>query len=338
MSTEIARSAASKWLARQASDDYSAIEREQFNAWLSSHPENAAAWQETQTTWRVLESLRDSPEIVALRQQAKRQRVFGGLLQSPWTLGMAATLILTIGIVFLSPLRVSWLGTDQLAQTSTPSNVVLADLPRFETKVGERTTHSLADGSQLLLNTDSAVRVSDWTETNRTLILERGEAYFTVAKDSARPFVVKVADASITAVGTEFSIRRDDHRTMVSLVEGRVRLASSNGEHTDMTAGFQGVINGPTDWVIRKADVSTATSWRSGRLIFDNEPLASVITEINRYSTTQLTLSDQKLGSQLLSGVFRTGDANGTARTLQSFGIVRIESADERVILLAKPR
>src|SRR6202040_1387699 len=100
----------------------------------------------------------------------------------------------------------------------------------YRTAIGGIAAISMKDGSTVTLNTNSEIRVA-LNETERRVDLERGEAFFEVAKDHNRPFIVRVGDQRVIAVGTKFSVRREPNHVRVVVTEGRVRLEHSEPQH-----------------------------------------------------------------------------------------------------------
>ena len=102
--------------------------------------------------------------------------------------------------------------------------VLFVGLPQtYRTGVGEREVVALADGSKLSLDADSAVSVR-FTPSRREMVLRKGRARFTVAKDPLKPFTVLAAGKTVVAVGTEFSVERLDGQVRVILYEGKVSV------------------------------------------------------------------------------------------------------------------
>src|SRR5258707_4032605 len=91
----------------------------------------------------------------------------------------------------------------------------------YRTQIGALATVPLSDGSKVTLNTDSQIHV-ELNPTMRRVKLDQGEAFFEVSKDGARPFVVEIADKRVIAVGTQFSVVRDNNDIRVFVTEGRV--------------------------------------------------------------------------------------------------------------------
>ena len=143
----------------------------------------------------------------------------------------------------------------------------------YRTQIGALTTVPLSDGSKVTLNTDSQIHV-ELNPTTRRVKLDQGEAFFEVSKDAARPFVVEIADKRVIAVGTQFSVRRDDNDIRVLVTEGRVwierRGMATKATQTQLAAGSEArtlqtavLIDQPAP-----AQVEQLLSWRTGYIIF----------------------------------------------------------------------
>ncbi len=202
----------------------------------------------------------------------------------------------------------------------------------FATERGQRLTLPLPDGSEVTLNTDSAIDV-DFDDERRIVRLLRGQGYFTVTADARRPFIVEAADRVITALGTEFDVRLDPGAVHVLLVTGRVRVGREEGvvqagstlepaielhpgERLSMTLGMP-----PR---IEHTDADRAASWRQGVIEFQNEPLYRAVAEFNRYATEPLTIGDPRVARLRISGAFRAGDPERFGRVVTELLPVRI--------------
>ena len=188
---------------------------------------------------------------------------------------------------------------------------------RVTTGLGEQYSRVLPDHSVVELNTQSEIRVA-FTASERRVELIRGEAFFDVAKDAARPFMVVTDLATAKAIGTRFSVYRSQTGTIVTVAEGRVLVRDKQpttdtgpADHADaveVTPGTQAEAQPGRPVQMREANVARTLAWRERRLVFDGEPLASVVEEFNRYNSPPLVVSDARLREQHISGVFGAND------------------------------
>jgi transmembrane sensor len=185
---------------------------------------------------------------------------------------------------------------------------------RYENGVGELTKVALADGSVVTMNTQTELRVR-YSSGRRDIDLVRGEALFTVAHDSRRPFAVHVGDWSAVAVGTEFSIRRLGEPTAdVIVTEGIVRLLPQDGNVTaapQITANQKALIRAAGQVQIDSlsgSQIAQQLAWRTHLVIFDGKPLREALTEMNRYARKPIVVEDPALAERRIAGVFPTTD------------------------------
>lgn len=187
------------------------------------------------------------------------------------------------------------------------------------TGVGEQHSEVLPDRSVVDVNTQSEIRVT-FTSAERRVELVRGEAFFDVAKDPARPFIVATDLATAKAIGTRFSVYRAQSGTIVTVAEGRVLVrdkhagaAESKGaadqqDVVEVIPGTQAEAQPGHHVQMRRANVASTFAWREHRLVFEGEPLEAVVEEFNRYNSPSLLISDPRLREQHISGVFGAND------------------------------
>ena len=231
------------------------------------------------------------------------------------------------------------------------------ELPLHFTRVGEQQTIELADGSVITLNTGGQL-VVDYSMAARRILLERGEAYFEVAEDHARPFTVDLGMCSVTAVGTAFNIRKDPARYQVAVIDGAVTIHEVTDDVSasapPASADGQGVVlatPGPrrvdAGWVAefnvsrneltayRPESMERHEGWRSGVLAFYNEPLYRVIQELNRYSRKRILIEDVSIMELRLSTVIRVTDIDTPLNNLELVLPVEVTRHYDRIVITA---
>jgi transmembrane sensor len=197
----------------------------------------------------------------------------------------------------------------------------------YATRRGEMRVVPLADGSVVNLNTDSRVMVR-YTAKRRTIHLDRGEALFDVAKDTARPFVVRAGDTDVRAVGTSFSVQRlADAPVQVLVREGVVEVDRGQGGAVRLTANMRAVapLTGGADLIrtaaVAPVEVERAVAWREGRIAFEGETLAEAVKDFRRYSDTRIVIDDPSIAREEVTGLFEANDPVGFAQAVAtSFG------------------
>jgi transmembrane sensor len=307
--SEQARAEAADWFARLNKRDVPILDMEEFRTWLSIDG-NKKAYDEVDAFWRQSDALKDDPDIKAAIGDALARSAPAKTLAPRTNRG-------GYGLAFAFVLLASVAGG------------YFAFGPRtYSTGVGEQRTIQLADGSTVVLDTDSQIAVR-MSRGKRDLRLGRGQALFDVAHDSARPFVVTAGATSVTALGTRFDVRREASGATVTLVRGAVEVRERSGGGQAQTwrlAPGQRLATHAAKPAPGAVDVDTATSWTSGRLIFHAVPLRAAVAEFNRYERQKIVIVDGPVGDELISGVFAVSDANtfiGSVADLHDLTVVR---------------
>jgi len=251
-----------------------------------------------------------------------------------WHFGLIATGL----IVVLAAVVWHWVGTPKEPETAV----------RFATGHGEQRSWTLTDGSVVQLNTDSAVSVA-FDRKERIVELTQGQVYFSVAKDPQRRFRVLVNGADIVAVGTQFDIYRHDQSVLVTVTEGRIAVygggehaspqgTAASGRPVSVGAGEQirinagAVLENPT-----KAALNQNESWRSGRIIFYDQPLGQVAEQFNRYAKVPIEVSDLALRSVRIGGEFDAHDIDSFCAFLQGMDGVVVARTAKRIDISRRP-
>ncbi len=173
---------------------------------------------------------------------------------------------------------------------------------QFATAIGEQQQFRLADGSQVSLNTDTAMRIS-WHLRSRDVDLQRGQALFDVTSERWRPFQVRAAHTKVHVLGTRFEVWRHADAVHVTVLRGRVKVSGAGG-NTELGPGQQVVAHAGAFTPVRLVDAARTSSWQNGKLVFDRVPLRDALQEVQRYSRHTISLDDPALGELLVSGMF----------------------------------
>jgi transmembrane sensor len=216
----------------------------------------------------------------------------------------------------------------------------------YATPIGGLASVPMADGSQVILNTDSQIRIA-LTDTERDVELGHGEAFFEVFKDAARPFVVRAGNKRVIAVGTKFSVRREGNDIEVVVTEGKVRVedrAAAHGLHADgsadvfLTPGSIARADDAGVLVQRKSlpEAEEQLSWRSGVLMFRDQSLGEAAAEFNRYNVRKIMIRDPNIADLKIEGNFRATNVEAFVRLLESGFPVRAETQADQIVLVAK--
>ncbi len=333
--------AASRWLARRDGDAWSDADATALEAWLQASTAHRVTFLRLQAAW--VESGRLQALGAGLRTDGPPPR--GHWHASPFISGHAPPATAARKLVASKPShRMRVAGFAMAAACAvligwgwrTYQHV---DAASHHTAMGEVRTLPLADGSRVTLASDSAIEIR-LSRGERHVALTRGEAIFAVAKDPARPFVVATNGHRVIAVGTRFSVRRDDQDLRVAVTEGLVRLESGPGAGSPspsalLPAGSVALVHG-NDVLVRSlplADVERMLGWRDGLLAFRDTPLTEAIAEFNRYNVRKLAVGDGEAGALRIGGSFRWDNQEGFVRLLEQGFPVRAEYAQDRIVL-----
>jgi transmembrane sensor len=172
---------------------------------------------------------------------------------------------------------------------------------------GETRQTTLPDGSRIELDARSAVALH-YTPTQRRITLLEGEAWFEVAPDATRPFVVEAAGGATTALGTAFDVALENGKAHVTVTNHRVRVSSGGGEVIVEEGQESAYDMRGAATPARTANVNRATAWRRGRLMFEDRPLGDVVRALGRYHRGFVYFVDPALRARRVTGVFNFED------------------------------
>ena len=310
------------WLNQERSGDMSAHDARAFQVWLAEDPANGRAYRALERQWEQIGALAQDPEIMASRERDARAFDRPSRLRLIGALAACLVLAVTASVTLVSSGLLSDLGVAPAPEAQT-----------FRTSVGQRMTATLPDGSIVTLDTDTVIRLRE-TPTRRLVDLDRGRAFFRVAKDPSRPFIVAVTGKTVQATGTAFDVRVDPDGVAVTLVEGRVRVEQPPAvgrprQRADMAAGSRLIARDTKDWTITRVDLRKEMSWLEGRLTFFHDPLSKAVSEINRYSEKKVVFRDGQIPDANIVGVFRAGDVESFAKAVQMNRMARITASTE---------
>lgn len=305
---------AAAWHARLGVRSVTTQTIEEFFAWRADQA-NAEAYRRVEQMWAASGKLADDSQIKAAVAEAMDRKVRpGAKMPRPRTL-FAAVAITTL-------LALSFGGWFWLEARTV-----------FTTGIGEQKVVQLADGSTIRLDTGSRVRVR-FADGERRVDLEGGQALFTVAHDANRPFVVDAGSAQVTAVGTEFDVRRSEADVRVTLVSGAVDVTRGPGLPPSRMAAGQQARMTAAGVTTRVVDTAVVTSWTDGRIVFQDTPLRLAVAEVNRYLTDGVRLDVGDLADVPINGVFRAGDREAfTSATADGLGLRASVQPDGALLL-----
>lgn len=222
--------------------------------------------------------------------------------------------------------------------TSDRSSEPVAQMREVTTDPAQRATFTLGDGTQIVLNAASRLRVPDSFEDDIREVFVEGEAHFEVAHDPERPFVVHANRGRIEVLGTTFAVRkyRDDAYTQVVVAEGRVAVAleeRTSGESVILRPGQRARLQEDGRLTTDRVDAAKYTSWVEGRLIFDETALDEVAKTLERWYDIEVSIEDDELYSRTLTADLKGKYLRDVLNVLAVTAPFSYELEDDRLVL-----
>jgi transmembrane sensor len=325
--------AAGDWLARRDSGAWTAADQVDFDRWLHASDLHRVAYLRLEHAWEEGLRLKALGAGVPTGRVPPQGHLFSPFFDSgqeagkstdnssahpgrPLRWAAAATVLVAVGAYLLA------------------SGVFAGR--HYSTPVGGMASIPLVDGSKVTLNTDSKIQVAV-TKRERRVHLERGEAFFEVAKDTAHAFIVEVGDKRVIAVGTKFAVRRDAGNIRVVVTEGKVRVEIAERPTASLTAGAVALTTdaGTFVQVSSLSDAEDYLAWLRGVLVFHESTLAEAAAEFNRYNSRKIIIADSAVGPMRIAGAFRSSNLDGFVRLLEQGYPIRFVQQEDRIVLMA---
>lgn len=310
---------AAAWLAREDRGELSAEEERALADWLDASVAHRVSYLRLRHAWARTHRLAALAHRPAPAQSERASRWPALSRSRAWGTAAAAAILVVVG----------------LAVTFLPHGGA-----EYVTAIGDIQNVALEDGSHVTLNTASAVDVG-YSRKRRDVQLTQGEAFFDVARDEARPFLVHAGDIQVEVVGTKFSVYRREHDVQILVEEGRVRVHWQGGAKAEqsllLNARDLARISSSGVRVQQLSDQSAeeALAWRDGLIVFRNTPLIEAVQAFNRYSAVPIVVVHPELAQMPIGGSFKTDNAAGFVRLLeQAFGAHASTEPDAIVVTL----
>lgn len=302
---------AARWVARQDKGAWTDADEAELQDWLRADPRHAGALLRAEASWVALDQCHDLSQGEGEERSSsfgRRKLLVGG--------GAALAASLAGGFFWLRGVRV------------------------YETDKGEIRRVQLGDGSIAAINTETWMDV-DFAARDRHVRIDRGEAWFQVAKNPKRPFVVAAGDVRAVAVGTAFSVKRQANGAEILVTEGVVEAwgVREAPKKIRLVAGERVFIADDAAVTVEAggASVDRALAWRNGKIDLAGETLSQAIAEFNRYNRRKLILADPAFASEQFDGSFRIDDVEGFATAVKASLNIPVFLDNPEEIQIGKP-
>ncbi|CAN7274491.1 FecR domain-containing protein [Pseudorhodoferax sp. LjRoot39] len=336
-----------RWSVR-ASDGLAPAARAELQAWLQAAPAHRAAFEDMAG---VLDAVDEIPAVGTARLRAtvaidNAQASSATGARTPplpaadpaprhsrrlFPLALAA-------LVALAMLGGGWFGRDQRQRQPVFSQ-------QFATQRGQQLQAPLPDGSHLQMDTATQADVTFYRQ-RREVLLSEGQVVFQVKADQDRPFDVLAGATRVTVLGTRFLVRytpsMGSRAVQVAVMEGRVRVAIAQGEHSaptrvDLLPGqvVSADAQGRLGTVERMATASMAP-WLDQRLNFDNVALSSVLAELGRYGKQTVRVASPAIGALPVTAGVDLRNIAGFVQSLPHVLPVRLREHDGATEIVAR--
>ena len=307
------RRCAAQWVQRQNFWDWSEADQAELDRWLADSASHQVAYIRAKVVWNR------TGRLTALRRAPVAAQ--GSEPRFNWSFLFRSAAAIAL---------VSLLGFAGVRFFQVKSQTI------WRTPVGGREILTLGDGSKIELNTDTVLRIA---ADQRTAWLDRGEAYFQIRHDGARPFVLTAAGKRVVDLGTKFLVRYGADDLEVALVEGKARIESAK-PHTNVRTA----ILAPGDVALASTDslsvvkvpvrsIENELSWRRDLLIFDNATLADVVAELNRYSREKLIIANPDVARLRIVASIPTNGIQAFKRVAKNFLGLQVEQRGDVIVI-----
>jgi transmembrane sensor len=315
--------AAVEWLVRLQRPSVTEADWLAFDAWLATSPEHVAAYDEALAFDLEFDlgAVEAPPpaKVAAMRPRPRAARRHPARRAWVWSAGAALAAAFVVGAVLL-PLTA---GSETV----------------YSTGVGERRTVTLEDGSRIDLNAHSRVTVR-FARGVRHVTLGDAQAFFDVAKDPRRPFVIDAGDTQVRVVGTAFDVRHHDGVVAVAVQRGVVEVRPGTADHPTPIRLLPGEglshIEGQAGTRLRPVAIDEITSWREGRLIYRDQPLSLIVADLNRQFARPMKLGDAHAANLRLSGVLIVDRQDAMVDRLSSLLPVSASTTPDAVVIRSR--
>ncbi len=299
---------ASMWAARLDGEESCLADRRAFDLWCAEDPRHR----------EVYSRMTGLDDRLAALDQTSRSALSASLEKPKRRSSPVGAVTAVVAL-----LMAGWVGTQNLAFRSLT--------PDVRTKAGEQRSMKLPDGSVLVADTATALDIG-----RREVLLFDGRVLATVAADPGRPFVVRTAEGRATALGTRYTVQRENHVTRVTVIESRVEICPNKGACRTLSAGEQVEMNSGGIGPIRRVDPVQTSLWSTGWAELDDRPLPEFLAELSRYSAAPIRYDADRLADVRVTGSYPLTDPEASLRAISTGFALTLETAPDGSLTISR--
>lgn len=340
---------AAEWFTLLHSGEVTDEVRQQFEAWLHADRIHKSAYQMYEQAYRDLDFIALQVGVDVDRFLGRKKTIISRFtlpkffLPSGHAAAWGAVAAMALALLSTTLLHVGG--------NADPGGAEFKSASIISTYIGETREAKLEDGSRVTLGGRSRLQVS-FTEVSRSVELLEGEAFFDVAKDSTRPFLVSSQDTLIRVVGTQFNVKQGADIVHVDVVEGVVEVmkksaaaeatvpgAAETADRQILTAGER--LSAPRLVALpdpRQTEKVEPGAWRNGRFVYENASLAEIVEDLNRYSERPIFLESDDVGGLRSTIAFRVDEIDQLFDVIAAIHPVEIHYSGTGTVVIARIR
>ncbi|BDX04764.1 FecR family protein [Planctobacterium marinum] len=324
------------WLVKLESSELSAEQEDLFIAWLGESDAHGIAFQQAEQTWQLMHEAKKSvttetqgEKVISLAKQRGRLTAKERNTKSQSGNSIARLVMSLAATVLLSFMALFW--GQEAWWTLTADHF---------TATGQTQQRTLPDGSVITLNTHSAIKLH-FSENERLVELLSGEIYVDVYSDKTRPFVVEAGAMRVTALGTEFNVKKNAGNTpTVVVTEHKVKVENTQKNAAELVLQEGQQVKLETQYNrfsnVQNVDIQQTQGWLQKKLIFENELFGNVVNELRRYTKKQIIIRNSNIEQLRVTGVVQLDDPIAALRSLTEQLNLSFNTATPYVILIDK--
>lgn len=311
---------ASEWLVLREERALDRAEQQAFDAWRAADPRHEQTYSAMERTWGDIPQLSALKDLVPIEPEATPAPP-AWRMRPRWAIGALA-------VAAAAALALLWL----------PGLLGPAAPTRYETRVAEIRELTLPDGTRVTLGPRTAL-TERFTDGERRIVLANGEAFFDVAHNAARPFVIEAGGSLVRVTGTKFNVNSSPGALRVSVLEGSVQVTGPRqagrpgpaprmltaGQRLVIVAAAAGETQAPA--AAELSQVQRPGAWRDGRLVYENARLDELVADVNRYYAPGVTLADPAVANLRVTASFRASEIPAFMSALGDVVPVRAEES-----------